>query len=123
MITARELDQARLDVAETLVSTCRIERASGSVTSAGIARQTWGTAVGTALCRIDPYNRGRDSRGVVAVRESSKAWFQATFEWDVDLVEGDRVVFGSDTLELVELQGVHSDRIVTRAVLAKIEGA
>lgn len=122
MLTTRELSQARTDVTETLVSTCRIERKTESVGTGRIVTETWGTAVASAACRIDPVKL-RDNDGMVAGREASRARFQATFAWDVDLQEGDRVVFGSDTLELLELHGIHSDRIVTRATLAKIQGA
>ena len=122
MLTARELSEARADVLETLVDTGVIQRASGTVDSYGNAKQVW-AASGTVACRLDPYSPWRDMRGTVAGRESTRAYLQLTLAWDADLVEGDRIVFGSDTLELVELWGIHSDRIVTRGLLAKIEGA
>lgn len=122
MLSSRELTEARADVLETLTDTCEIQRATEAVSSAGDVSQTWATVNDAALCRIDPETR-RDNDGVIAGREATRARFQATFEWDEDIREGDRVVFGSDTLELIELHSIHSARIVTRAVLAKIEGA
>lgn len=122
MLSSRELTEARADVTETLTDTCAIQRATESVSSAGLVTQAWGTVNAVALCRIDPETR-RDNAGVVAGREATRTRFQATFVWDEDIAEGDRVVYGDDTLELIELHGIHSARIVTRAVLAKIEGA
>lgn len=123
MLTTRELTDARADVQETLVSASRIERATNGVNSAGVVSQTWGTAVGTAACRIDPWTNRGDLDGVVAAREATRQYYQGTFEWDEDIALGDRVVFGSDTLEIVQLFDDHSARIVTRALLAKIEGS
>jgi len=122
MLSSRELREARSDVLETLTDTCEIQRATESVSSAGIVSQTWAAIKDEALCRIDPETR-RDNQGVIAGREASRARFQATFEWDEDIIEGDRVIYEGETLELIELHGIHSARIVTRAVLAKIEGA
>jgi hypothetical protein len=122
MLTPRELEDARSDILETLVSTCRIERATEGTSSSGIVSQSWGTAVASARCRIDPMNL-RTNEGVVAEREASRARFRASFEWNVDIQEGDRVIFDSETFELIELHSIHSDRVATRAVLAKIEGA
>ncbi len=119
MLTDRELMMARSDVAEALVSTCVIERYAGSVDAYGIDKQTW-SAHGTVACRIDPLSQ-RDSQGMVAGREAGRSYQRLTLAWNADVQEGDRIVFGSETLELVELQNIHDDRIVTRAILAKVE--
>lgn len=122
MLTARELSQLRADVLETLVATCTILRPTASVDSAGIASESWGTAGTAVLCRIDP-ERQRDPAGMVAGREAMRTYFVGTFEWDADIAEGDRVVVAGDTLELLQLYDIHSDRAVTRARLAKIQGS
>lgn len=122
MLTDRELTQLRADVVETLVSTCRIERPTTSVDGAGIPGESWGTAVASASCRIDPEKR-REASGVVAGREAARSYFVGTFEWDADIAEGDHVIFEGDTLELLELHDTHSDRAVKRARLARIQGS
>jgi len=123
MLTDRELTQLRADLVETLVSTCRIERPTAGVDGDGLTSESWGTAAASALCRIDPERRRTENTGVVAGREASRAYFVGTFAWDADIAEGDRVIFEGTTLELLELHDIHSDRAVTRARLAKIQGA
>lgn len=123
MLTARELDDARADVLETLVSTCVIQRpgAGTAGTAWGFPSQDW-SAVGTVVCRVDPVTRNDMLRGVLAERESLKTFYIGSFKWDADLQAGDRVVFESNTMELLNLWDDHSARILRRATLAQVEG-
>jgi len=123
MLTANELTQLRNDVIETLPGTAVIKRAVTSVSDAGVPVQAF-AAVGTVLCRVDPVPRSMDvRRGVLAEREATTTYFQLTVKWDADIVEGDQVVFASETLEITSLNDIQDDRIVKRAVVARIEGA
>lgn len=119
MLTAAELTQLRADVAELMPDTCDIERNSSSVDSAGFESESWAVQVDDTPCRIDPYNK-QFSSGIVGEREENITWWQLTVSWNVDIADGDRVIFGSDTYQIVQLHDDHSNRIVRRALLAKI---
>lgn len=120
MLTSRELAQARADVLTTLTDTCAIQRASEGTDSYGHTAKTWATATGGALCRFDPLMRHDNSGQKIAVQEQGRAWYQLTLMWDADLRDGDRVVYGGDTYEVLQLHDDHSARIVRRAMLVKV---
>lgn len=118
MLTTRELSDLRADVLETLISTCTVQRVT-TTNNKGKVSETW-TAVETDIvCRVDPYQR-QDSAGVVADQEQGRAWFRLTLPWDADIGDGDRVIYGGETYELVQLHATHSGHIVTRAIIAKL---
>ena len=122
MLTSRELSQLRNDVLETLPDTCRIERPT-VVQSHGYTSNTWGTAVASTSCRIDP-DTSRQDVEVVAGREGSISRYILTLIWNVDVQEGDRIVMLTDNknYQLTELHEAHSDRIVRRARVSQIRG-
>lgn len=119
MLTLRELAQARSDVLTTLTDTCTIQRAVEVTDNYGHTAKTWATAASGSLCRFDPFAR-QDGSGQVAMQEQGRAWYQLTLAWDTDLRDGDRVAYGGDTYEVLQLHDDHSARIVRRAVLAKV---
>lgn len=122
-LTSDELTAARADILETLFDSCNILRPSTSVDSHYFADESTAGTVGTAVaCRVDPYTNRTDNVGMVAGRESNRAYFMLTLPWNATIDDGDRVVFGSDTLQVLQLFNVHSDRLVTRALCAKVAG-
>jgi len=120
VLTSRELAQARSDVLTTLTDTCTIQRAGEVTDSYGHTAKTWATATSGAPCRFDPFERRQDSSGQVAMQEQGRAWYRLTLAWDADLRDGDRVVYGGDIYEVLQLHDDHSARIVRRAALAKV---
>jgi hypothetical protein len=122
-LTSDELTAMRADVLETLFDTCNILRPTTSVDSHYFADESSAGTVGTAVaCRLDPYTNRNDSSGMVADREANRAYFMLTLPWNATIDDGDRVVFGSDTLQVLQLYNVHSDRLVTRVLCAKVAG-
>lgn len=124
MLTSAELTAARADVLETLPDTCNILRPSTSTDSHYFADETANAGtVGTAVaCRLDPYTNRTDNQGMVAGREANRAYFMLTLPYDATIDDGDRVVVGADMLQILQLYSVHSDRIVTRVLCAKVAG-
>lgn len=120
MLTDAELTQLRADVLETLVSTCAIYRPSSSVDSHYFAGETNGAAVATVACRLDPFTARNDIQGMLAGREANRAYFQLTVPWDADLRDGDHVTISGESLEVLQLFDIHSDRIVKRALVVKV---
>jgi SPP1 family predicted phage head-tail adaptor len=120
VLTSLELTQARSDVLVTLTDTCTIQRATEATDDYGHTTKTWATAVSGVACRFDPFAR-QDSTGQVAMQEQGRSWYRLTLAWNTDLRDGDRVVYDSDTYEVLQLHDDHSARIVRRAAVAKVE--
>jgi hypothetical protein len=119
MLTSTELDRLRADARLTLPDICAILRPSASTDSDGDSASTWGTALAEVACRLDPF-RWRDWQGLVAEREVSRTYYVLTLPFDTDLRDGDRVVVSDQSLEVMQLFDLHSDRIVVRAYVARI---
>lgn len=122
MLTDQELAQLRADVLETLPETCMILRPSASADTYGHADPTYGTAVVSVRCRLDPeYRRGNGE--LVAGREANRSYFTLSLPYDADLRDGDRVVIASGNYEVWQLHGTQTMRAVKRAVVVKTAGA
>lgn len=124
MLTAGELTQLRSDVTELLPDTCNIIRNSIASNEYGDSPETGVVVASGAACRVDPFGSSSGQRGgIVAEREASINLFQLTIPWSTDVLEGDRVSFSNVTYEIIQLSAAHSNRLVKRAVMAKIQGA
>ncbi len=119
MLTTTELAQLRADALATLPDTCAILRPTATTDADGDSAETWGTAVASVACRLDPF-LWRDWRGLVAEREVNRTYFVLTLPFDADLRDGDRVVFNGDALEVMQRYDLHSSRIVLRAYVARV---
>lgn len=119
MLNTNELAALRTDILATLPDTCTIQRASITTNSAGHSAQTWAASSSGVACRIDPYQR-QDSTGMVGQQEKQRAWYRLTVPYDTDLQDGDRIIYSSDTYEVIQLHDDHSLRAVRRAVIAKL---
>jgi hypothetical protein len=123
MLTSDELTAARADVLETLPDTCTILRPSTSVDSHYFADESSAGTIGTAVaCRLDPFTQRNDASGMVAAREANRAYFMLTLPWNATIDDGDRVVTNGETLQVLQLFNVHSLRLVTRVLCAKVAG-
>lgn len=118
MLTATELAQLRQDVLETLPDTCRIERATITNTNGNVS-ETWGTAVASAVCRLDPDNR-RQEDAVLADRESGVARYLLSLAYDTDIRDGDRVVVNGRTYQASQIHENHTMRAVRRVRLTAV---
>lgn len=120
LLSASELAALRADIADLLPDTCRIERMTAANTG-GYVTETWGTAIASAACRIDPDQR-RSENSVVGDREAGISRYIATFEHDTDLRDGDRIVYSGGMYEVIELHSQHSMNGSVRARVSRIEG-
>lgn len=111
-----ELDALRDDMLGLLPDTCRIERPTYTNTK-GKLTETWGTAVASANCRVDPIRQNVPS--IVGNQEQGGARWQLTLEWDADILDGDRIVFNSKIYQVEQLHEDHSKRAVRRAILIR----
>lgn len=119
-LTDSELTQLRLDVVETLPSTCDILRPTATNTN-GYVTDAYGTAVASAPCRFDPDTLRKDVQ-VIAGGAADIAAYVVTLEYDTDIQDGDRLRYEGDTYNVNSLWESHSSRIVRRARVALIRG-
>ena len=117
MLTARELSDLRDDILETLPDTCTILRETTS-NSSGYSTPTWGTAVVSTACRLDPVRQQDD--GQVADREAGVTAWQLTLAYNADIADGDRIRHSGITYEVQQVHATHSLNAVRRATLAKV---
>jgi uncharacterized protein (UPF0128 family) len=120
LLSSSELAQLRADIADLLPDTCRVERMSASNTG-GYVTETWGTAIASTTCRIDPDTRRSDA-DIVADREAGISRYIATFQYDTDLRDGDRIVYSGNTYQVTELHTEHSMNGSVRARVTRVEG-
>lgn len=120
LLSPAELAQLRADIADLLPDTCRIERMTATNTG-GYVTEAWGTAIASTTCRIDPDTRRTDSE-TVADREAGISRYIATFRYDTDLRDGDRIIYSGSTYQVTELHTEHSMNGSVRARVSKIEG-
>jgi len=118
MLTSKDLSNARSDVAETMFETAYITRSSNVIGTAGDWVQTFGT-VGTVTARIDPL-KAMEQSPFYAEQEAGKALYQLTVPYDTSIQVTDVVEVNSISVNVLQVHDEHSDRIVTRAVCAKV---
>jgi head-tail adaptor len=118
MLTARDLANARTDVSETLFETAYITRPSGVTDAAGATIETFGT-VGTVNARIDPL-KAMEANPFYGEQEAGKALYQLTMPYNTDLKVTDVVEVNGIRANVLQVHDEHSDRIVIRAVCAKV---
>lgn len=118
MLTSRELEQLRSDLSDLLPDTCTILRPTAS-NSNGYASETFGTAVASTSCRIDP--NGGGGRAVIAGREGNVTDYILTVLYNEDIENGDRVVIGAITYSVTQLFDNHSLNGVKRAWLEQVK--
>lgn len=121
MLSAAELSALRDDIETlTLPGTAVISRFTETNDGMGEAVKTW-AAVGTVMSRIDPIeNQGQSGTGVIAVQEKGKAYYRLSTVWDANINDGDRVVSGGITYEMITVHEDHDLRAVKRAILVKV---
>lgn len=120
LLTASELAQLRADIADLLPDTCQVQRMTSSK-SGPYDVEAWGTAVASTACRFDPDTRMNTS-DLVADREAGIARYIVTMAYDVDLRDGDRIVYSGGTYEITLLHTEHSMNGSTRARASMISG-
>lgn len=118
MLTSKDLTNARTDIAETMFDTAYITRSSNAIGTAGDWVQTMGT-VGTVTARIDPLT-DRERNPFYAEQEAGKALYQLTVPYDTSIQVTDVVEVNGISVNVLQVHDEHSDRIVTRAVCAKV---
>lgn len=116
ILSDSELAALREEIVGLLPDTCRIERPT-YVSVKGKVSETWGTAVASANCRVDPVHNSLTP--IAASQEQGAARWQLTLEWDADILDGDRIVFNSKIYQVETLHEDHSLRAVRRAILVR----
>lgn len=119
MLNDAELAALRADMLDLMPDSCVIQRPTATVGSAGFAAKTY-SAVGTTACRLDPLKKQLDKE-VIAMQETTAYYRQLTVPYDTDLRAEDKVVIGTRSYEVRQLDDDHSLRAVRRAVVVETE--
>ncbi len=126
MLTSAELSQLRSDVVELLPDTCIVTRGTLPTPDAAGFADPSHTAAGTIICRLDPFNKQRDSNllgtDFGSFRVASRAWYMLTLEWNADIQDADNITFASDSYEVLRIFDDHSNRAVRRVLIVRMEG-
>jgi len=118
MLTESELEDLRADMLDLLPSTCTIQRPT-TTNVKGKTTATWTNAATGVACRVDPLRL--QTASTVAEQERGITRWMLTVAYNADVQDGDRIVFDSDTYEILQLHDDHSLRAVRRATLGRIE--
>ena len=99
MISDAELEAMRATLDESLPDSCQIRRATLASDGAGNMVPTWAT-VATVACRKSPSGNTPAERAVAERVASENPW-TVTLPAGTDVRPADRLLIGSDTLEVV----------------------
>ncbi|MFQ5433490.1 MAG: head-tail adaptor protein [Anaerolineae bacterium] len=120
-VTSAELTQMRADAeAVVLPSTCTIQTVTRTADGMGGWSDSWANTYTSVTCRLAPLGAGR------AQTERGEAWavsgaWVLTVKQDQAIAAGNRVIYSSDTYEVISVQDDHDFRVLRRAFLRRID--
>lgn len=117
-LTAGELAQARLDAEELLPSTCTIKVRSTSPDGQGGVTESW-SDTDSVPCRLDPMNVAAKSSASGDKFTVHDVW-TLYVHWDRSIAAGNRVVFDSDTYEVLSVHDDNDWRLLRKATLQRV---
>jgi len=117
-LTDAELTQARLDAEELLPSTCTIQVRNTSPDGQGGVTESWSDTDGVP-CRLDSMNVAGKSSASGDKFTIHDVW-TLYVHWDRSIAPGNRVVFDSDTYEVLSVQDDDDWRLLRRATLQRV---
>ena len=117
-LTAGELTQARSDAEELLPSTCTIQVRSTAADGQGGVTESWSDTDGVP-CRLDAMNVSARSSASGDKFTLHDAW-TLYIHWDRSITAGNRVVFDSDTYEVLSVQDDADWRLLRQATLQRV---
>jgi len=115
-----ELQRMRLDAEALMPSTCTTQVRSTTSDGQGGVTETW-TDTDDVPCRLAPMglgNRSSSEGDRFVVHEA----YILSVHWDRSIAPGNRVVFDSDTYEVLSVDDDHDYRVARRAVVQKVMG-
>lgn len=118
-LSADELAGMR-DDAETLLltQTCTIQTVSRASDGMGGFTETWNNTHTNVPCRLSP--QGGSGR-VQGDQFTVVTGWVLDVAYDQAIAAGNRVVLGGDTFDVLEVRDDHTDRIVRRAAIKRLD--
>jgi len=116
--TAAELTQARLHAEELLPSTCTIKVRSTAADGMGGVTESWADT-DNVPCRLDAVNIAAKSSASGDKFTIHDVW-TLYVHWDRAIAAGNRVVFDSDTYEVLSVQDDKDWRLLRKAMLQRV---
>jgi hypothetical protein len=119
LVSANDLAMMRAAQVNALPDTCTIQRATSGHNTIGEGTLAWST-VGTAIaCRVRPANRITDLTEMGGQQTAVANWM-ATLAHNQDVQDGDRLIMGSDTYEVLNSQRDESWVTAVRCEMRRI---
>jgi head-tail adaptor len=116
MLTASELAQIRADVALLLPDTCALLTATTSSGGMGGWSETWGTALASVACRLDPV-RGSEQQAGGAVQPFYS--YVLTLPYNTAINANYRVLHGGQTYNVKSVDADKSWQASVRVYLER----
>ena len=120
MISAAELSKMRTQANRTRDTTCTIQTFTDVADGMGGFSQTWANTAANVPCRLTAQTIQAQT-GQTANRYQVRGGWIVHVAHDQALSQGQRVVVGSDTYEVLNVEDASSERASRRAHLRRIE--
>lgn len=111
MLTSRELESMRADIAQLFPDTCNILSVTNTSDGQGNQTETWGTASTYVPCRVD-YNTGKETFTAGAITPYQSAVISMAY--DETITTANRVQVGALTFNVLAVNNGQSWKAVTR---------
>lgn len=115
LLTDAEMDACREMAEMAMPDTCTIQTRTETNTKGSVVVSYANTYTGVK-CRVMPVNRST-FEGVTGMKITDMAEYVLTVPWDQAISAQDRIVFGTETYEVVMVHDQHSYRTARRATL------
>lgn len=115
LLSAAEMAVIRETAELAMPDTCTIQTRTETNTKGSVVVSYASTYTGVK-CRVMPVNRSTDE-SVIGLKITDQAEYVLTVPWDQAIAAQDRIVFGTDTYEVIQVHDQHSYRTARRASL------
>lgn len=121
-LSAAQLARMRAQVSDLLPGTAIIQSPTNTVDSMGGVTQAYAAVSGgTVACRLDPLKMKGSQLETYGGRETLTKMYQLTVPYNAPLASDYRVVIGTDTYQVVQLDTEHSWNVSKRGIVAEVE--
>jgi len=119
-LSTNEIAQLRAEASSYLPDTCTLQVSTKTIDTIGGWSTAWANTYTSVACRLAPVV-AQKAEAVVGSELAAVTSWVLTVAHNQALDETMRVVHGSDTYEIAQLQDTHSNRTAKRAFLRRVD--
>ena len=120
MLNAVELTSMRYDAELLLPSTCTIQTLGIVADGHGGMTKTWMNTYTSVACRLAPVQQSERTDASGGQFTVHSAW-HLSVPYDQAIVTNNRVIYASDTYEVMQVDDDHDFRVLRRATLRRVD--